>query len=89
MKKLIRTKPFLKAYQKRILPRRKLDKQFEERLELFLSGERDYPLYNHPLTGTMSGMRAFSIANDIRVVYRETDDAYEFIDIGSHNQVYK
>jgi mRNA-degrading endonuclease YafQ of YafQ-DinJ toxin-antitoxin module len=33
----------------------------------------------------MKGKRAFSIAGDVRVVYEETDEAYIFLDVGSHN----
>jgi len=36
----------------------------------------------------MKGLRAFSVGGDLRVVYRETEEYYEFLDIGSHNQVY-
>ena len=49
---------------------------------------RDYPLDDHALIGSMKGLRAFSIGGDVRVVYREADEYYEFLDIGSHNQVY-
>ena len=36
----------------------------------------------------MKGLRAFSIGGDLRVVYQETEDRYELLDVGSHNQVY-
>jgi addiction module RelE/StbE family toxin len=57
-------------------------------LQLFTEGVRDYPLDDHTLVGTMKGLRAFSVGGDLRVVYRETDEYYEFLDVGSHNQVY-
>jgi addiction module RelE/StbE family toxin len=63
-------------------------KQFAFRLQLFMEGVRDYPLDDHALVGSMKGLRAFSIGGDLRVVYRETAEYYEFLDIGSHNQVY-
>ena len=66
----------------------KLVLQFEQCLELFIAGIRDYPLDDHPLTGTMKGLRAYSLGGDLRVVYRETTEYYEFLDVGSHNQVY-
>jgi mRNA-degrading endonuclease YafQ of YafQ-DinJ toxin-antitoxin module len=44
-------------------------------------------LDDHSLTGTMKGPRAFSIVGDVRLVYRETNEYYVFLDIGSHNQV--
>lgn len=47
-------------------------------------------LNDHQLTGDLEGKRAFNITGDIRVVYRQIDEeAIEFLDIGSHNQVYK
>ena len=88
MKPINRHRQFIKNYQSRISPNPKLIKQFETRLELFMTGIRDYPLDDHPLVGTMKGLRAFSIGGDLRLVYRETETHFEFLDIGSHNQVY-
>lgn len=88
MKPIQRHKRFEKHFRQRITPDPKLLRQFENRLELFLSGQRDYPLDDHALTGALKGKRAFSIANDIRVIYEETAQAYLFLDIGSHSQVY-
>ncbi len=88
MKSIIRARRFEKNFRSRISPNPKLKKQFALRLELFKEGVRDYPLDDHALVGTMKGLRAFSIGGDLRVVYRETDEHYEFLDIGSHNQVY-
>ena len=88
MKPIIRHRKFEKNFQNRISPNPKLKKQFQARLRLFMEGVRDYPLDDHALVGTMKGLRAFSIGGDLRVVYREADKYYEFLDVGSHNQVY-
>jgi addiction module RelE/StbE family toxin len=88
MKRIERYKKFEKHYQKRILPNTKLEKQFDERVKAFIQGKRGKPLDDHALTGDKAGFRAFSITGDIRVVYQETPEAYIFLDIGSHNQVY-
>lgn len=56
---------------------------------MFVQGERGYPLDDHHLTGNMNGYQAYSVAGDVRVVYKETDEEFEFHDIGTHNQVYK
>ncbi len=88
MKPIIRHRKFEKSFQSRISPNPKLKNQFQARLKLFMEGIRDYPLDDHPLVGTMKGLRAFSVGGDLRVVYRETGKHYEFLDIGSHNQVY-
>ncbi len=55
---------------------------------MFREGVRGKPLDDHGLKGKKRIYRAWSVAGDIRVVYRETDEYYEFLDIGSHNQVY-
>jgi addiction module RelE/StbE family toxin len=88
VKALRRHKTFEKSFKKRLRGNSKIMEAFEIRLQLFLSGERGEPLYDHPLTGDMKGKRSFSVANDIRVVYEETEEEIIFLDIGSHNQVY-
>ena len=55
---------------------------------MFMEGVRGRPLNDHGLKGNTRMYRAWSVTGDIRVIYRETDEYYEFLDIGSHNQVY-
>jgi mRNA-degrading endonuclease YafQ of YafQ-DinJ toxin-antitoxin module len=88
MKPIKRHRNFEKNFAKRIGGNQKLRQQFKERLGMFLAGVRDYPLNDHPLIGTKTGKRTFSISPDIRVIYEETDTEILFLDIGSHNQVY-
>jgi addiction module RelE/StbE family toxin len=88
MKQITRDKTFKKHYKKRIAPSSKLSKQFDDRVQAFVRGERAQPLNDHALTVSKQGLRAFSISGDIRVIYKETADAYIFLDVGSHNQVY-
>jgi addiction module RelE/StbE family toxin len=89
MKPIKRDKTFEKHFKQSISSNDKLIKQFKQRLELFIEGELGYPLHDHALTGKFNGKRAFSIAGDIRVIYIELDDLIIFLDIGSHNQVYR
>jgi mRNA-degrading endonuclease YafQ of YafQ-DinJ toxin-antitoxin module len=56
---------------------------------LFVAGELGYPLNDHALLGKLEGKRAFWVAGGIRVIYVEADDFIVFLDIGSHNQVYR
>jgi mRNA-degrading endonuclease YafQ of YafQ-DinJ toxin-antitoxin module len=88
MKPITKDKNFKKHYAKRIAPNPKLAKQFDDRIRAFVLGKRDSPLDDHPLKGEKLGLRAFSIAGDVRVVYRDTEDAYVFLDVGTHNQDY-
>ncbi len=83
-----RHKTFKKHFQSRIENNRKLLKQFEERVALFMSGHRGQPINDHALAGSMKGLRSFSVSGDIRIIYREIEAGYEFIDIGTHAQVY-
>jgi addiction module RelE/StbE family toxin len=88
MKPIRRHRAFVKNFRTRVGNNPKQVKQFERRLGLFVEGVRGVPLNDHTLIGSMKGLRAFSVSSDLRVVYRETDKFYEFLDIGSHNQVY-
>lgn len=89
MKPIRLTKGFDKSYKKRISPIRNLRETYIDRVKAFQKGERGNPLDDHALKGKMKGKRAFSIVGDVRIVYEETDSAYIFLDVGSHNQVYK
>ncbi len=88
MKPIYRDKTFEKHFKARIAPNDSLVKQFELRLAMFRDGVRGKPLDDHGLKGKKRMYRSWSVAGDIRVVYRETGEYYEFLDIGSHNQVY-
>lgn len=88
-KQIVFARKFEKHYVSRIRRDKKLSKAFDARYRLFVVGERDYPLNDHPLTGNMAGKRAFSITADVRVVYEETEDEIVFLDVGTHNQVYE
>lgn len=82
------SRKFKKAFSVRIQNKKKLRKQFVERVDLFNQGHRDQPVNDHALTGSMKGLRSFSISGDIRVIYHETAELYEFLDVGTHAQVY-
>jgi addiction module RelE/StbE family toxin len=89
MEKLLRRhRQFERNFGKRIAKDAKLVAKFEDRLAMFVRGVRGAPINDHPLTGHLSGRRAFSVTADIRVVYVETETAILFVDIGTHNQVY-
>lgn len=90
MMKIILHPNFKKSYQKRILLNTKLDKQAEKRINLFVKNLKHPSLKDHPLKGSKRNDRAFSITGDIRIVYRYLNsNTILFLDIGTHNQVYK
>lgn len=88
MKPIIYTNSFKKRYKKRFGNQASSQKRIKKAIELFASGERGNPINDHPLKGSMFGLRSFSAGGDIRIIYEELDDSYVFTDIGSHNQVY-
>lgn len=88
MKQIKRDRVFEKHFKERISPNRKLVDQFRDSLELFIEGRPDF-LDDHALRGKLAGKRAFSVTGDVRVIYVELDDGIVFLDIGSHDQVYR
>lgn len=92
MKKVVqRTKGFEKAFLKL---QKKWRTKFIKQLELFLEDEFHPLLKTHKLKGDRKGEWSFSVANDIRAIYRKeivderTVILFTFIDIGSHSKVY-
>lgn len=64
--------------------------KFTDRYQLFIENRDNSILKDHKLAGDLVGLRSFSITGDIRVVYRlNSSTTAEFIDIGTHNQVYR
>ena len=89
MVEVVFRKSFRQFFDARIRPNPKLYDRFLERLKLFCRQPSNPVLQDHPLTGKMNKNRAFSITNDIRVIYRIVDDGVvELFDIGTHDQVY-
>jgi len=81
------TKKFDKQFKK--LPA-KVQDEFAERIELFLT-KRNSPLLNtRKLSGNLKGLWSFNVTADIRVVF---DDSYKdviiLVAIGSHSELYR
>lgn len=87
MKKIRRTNQFKRRYKERILNDEGLMQDFMESVQIFR--EDRVLVADHTLEDVMQGKRAFSINDDYRVVYIEKDDEFVFLDIGTHEQVYK
>lgn len=81
---------FVKNFNKRVSKRSVLEKKYKDRLALFIRNRNNPLLKDHKLIGKRKNFRAFSITGDVRVIYfEESQEIVTFIDIGSHNQVYK
>lgn len=87
--KVIFHKRFIKNFDKRIKTNSNLLEKFNSRYKLFIKDKSNFLLHNHRLTGLMKGKQSFSITGDIRVIFQESRDSVEFLDIGTHNQVYR
>lgn len=83
------SRSFLKAYTKRIRDNDKLDRQYTRRVDLYKTNPANPVLNDHPLKGNKFGLRAFSVTGDVRIIYRRnSENEVEFLDIGTHAQVY-
>ena len=61
----------------------------DNKITLFSKNPKDTRLRNHRLTGKMSGQFAFSITEDIRIVYEIIGkNTIRFLAIGTHEKVY-
>lgn len=89
MKPITAGKTFKTAYERHITPFPHLDNLFRKKLKQFITNRNSADLYDHALTGTMEGLRAFSLDYDHRVVYEETKESIILIDIGVHDDVYR
>ncbi|MBI5620956.1 type II toxin-antitoxin system mRNA interferase toxin, RelE/StbE family [Candidatus Gottesmanbacteria bacterium] len=80
---------FKRTYKKRIATDAKLVKKTRNRIQIFMDNPKHPLLRDHALKGGKEGLRAFSVTGDIRITYRRTNEnEAEFLDIGTHNQVY-
>jgi len=61
-----------------------------ERVKIFQKHPLDTRLRNHKLKGKLSGKWAFSVTDDIRIVYEwKTKNVARFLAIGRHGKVYR
>lgn len=57
---------------------------------MFISHNFDSVLNNHALKGLYFGCRSINVTGDWRAVYEEVDSqTVNFVDLGTHSQLYK
>lgn len=67
-----------------------LENTIKQRIKLFRTNPQDTRLENHPLTGRLKNKWAFSITEDIRIVYEWSGKTNaRFLAIGHHIKVYQ
>lgn len=87
---VVYSKKFSKHYRKRIVENSEIEMRYLERVNYFINRSASEILKDHKLTGKFKGCRAFSITGDFRVKYAQLSmNEVVFLDIGTHNQVYK
>lgn len=67
----------------------KFSNRIKKQLTLFALNPRHKLLRVHKLSGELGNMWSISITKDIRMVYIQSGDEAYFIDIGTHDEVYK
>jgi addiction module RelE/StbE family toxin len=87
--KIFFTPRFRRSYKRLVSKNEKLRNLVAERMAIFEKNPQSPPLKNHPLQGKLTGYRAFSLAFDLRALYRKEKDTYIFFDIGTHREVYE
>jgi mRNA-degrading endonuclease YafQ of YafQ-DinJ toxin-antitoxin module len=67
-----------------------LIEEINQRVFWFVNNRKDTRLRDHHLIKRLKGKRAFSISEDVRIVYEETGKhEVTFLAIGGHARVYK
>jgi len=68
---------------------RQQKEQFRLRLVEFVEDQYRPTLNNHALKGKFQGYRSINVTGDIRAVFLPHNENHaEFVDIGSHSQLY-
>lgn len=68
---------------------RQLAEQVHKQLEIFSLNPQHPSLRLHKLKGELKNLWSISITKNIRMVYQQERDEAYFVDIGTHDQVYK
>lgn len=61
----------------------------EKKIELFKENPRYPSLRNHKLEGRLGNYWSLSVNRSIRLIYIIDNESNVFVDIGTHDQVYK
>ncbi len=90
MTRIIYSRQFVKHFARAPL---QIQEAFEKRLLLFIDDRRHTLLHVHALQGQMSGFWSINVSGDWRAIYHEGVEGavewVEFIDIGTHSQLYR
>jgi len=80
---------FKRAFKKRIIIDKEIEKLLWKRMETFKKNIYDPSLKTHKLSGVLEGLWSFSINHEIRVIFKFLDNhKVLLIDVGTHEEVY-
>lgn len=66
-----------------------LSKRIEKQLALFQENPRHPSLRLHILSGGLNELWSIAISKSIRMVYVQDEDIVYFVDLGTHDEVYR
>lgn len=66
----------------------KVQKRFEERLEVFIKDKFNQILNNHAVERAFPNCRSINVTGDYRVIFQDQGDLVIFIAIGTHSELY-
>lgn len=89
MKPIKYSSKFKSMYKQYIGREDLLVQEFLLAVEIFFNSRESAYINDHDLEENLEGFRAFSVNDDIRVIYRETEDSFVFLRVGPHNVVYR
>ena len=89
MIRLVWDQGFKRRYKKRVKNNSELRTKFWEAIDIFIQEPFNPRLRAHKLTGKLSGLWAFGIDYDYRVIVKFLkDNEVLLVDIGTHDEVY-
>lgn len=65
-----------------------IKEKFKEKKDLFVTDPYNPILNNHSVGKAYPGCRSINITGDYRAIFRQNDYLVEFINIGTHSQLY-
>lgn len=79
------TSRFRRSFKKRPV---QVQARIEERIRRFMADPKDQLLRDHALSGSLDGLRSFSVTGDIRVLYEMVGKDLYLLDVGTHSELY-
>ena len=68
---------------------RLLTKKIEKPLSIFVQNPKHPCLRLHKLTGDLKSLWSISVTRSVRMVFIQEEEEVYFVDIGTHDEVYK